>query len=65
MMNFVNQSQRNVRLCKKRNTIRNEQWRLDEIILIQSIKSVTDYFLKEQYMWFYGENGFEKKEEAK
>lgn len=27
-------------------------------------KSVTDYFLKEQYMWFSGENGL-KKEEAK
>lgn len=63
-MNFVNQSQRHVRLCKKGNTIGNEQWRLDDIILIQSIKSVTDYFLKEQYMWFSGENGL-KKEEAK
>nr|DAE33713.1 MAG TPA: hypothetical protein [Bacteriophage sp.] len=37
---------------------------MDEIILIQSIKSVTDYFLKEQYMWFSGENEL-KKEEAK
>ena len=27
-----------------------EQWKLDERILIQSTKSITDYFLKEQYM---------------
>lgn len=37
-----------------------EQWRLDERILIQSIKSVTVYFLKEQYMWFSGGNGLKK-----
>lgn len=37
-----------------------EQWRLDERILIQSIKSVTDCFLKELYMSFFGGNGLRK-----
>lgn len=59
-MNFVNQSQRNVRLCKKGNTIGNEQWKLDERILILFIKNAMDCFLKKLYMWFSGGNGLRK-----
>lgn len=55
-MVFVPRTVQNIRSGTEK-----EQWKLDERILIQFIKSVTVYFLKEQYMWFSGGNGLRKK----
>ena len=38
----------------------NEQWRLDERILIRFTKNTTVCFLEKQYMWFSGGDGLRK-----